>query len=83
MTCRELIEFLMHYLDGELPPERRRVFEAHLAICAACRRYLATYEESVALGKAACGEDPNDPIPADVPEELVQAILAARGDRGA
>lgn len=83
MTCRELIDFLMHYLDGELAPEQRSVFDAHLAVCDACRRYLATYEESVALGKAACGDDPDQPVPPEVPEELVQAILAARTDRRA
>ena len=83
MTCRELIDFLMQYLDGELPPERRVVFDGHLAVCDACRRYLATYREGVALGRSACGADPGDPVPAEVPEELVQAILAARGKPGA
>lgn len=83
MTCRELIDFLMQYLDGELPADRRAVFDAHLAVCDACQRYLATYREGVALGKSACGNDPSDPVPTEVPEDLVQAILAARGKQGA
>jgi anti-sigma factor RsiW len=80
MTCGELIEFLMAYVDEELPAERRAVFDAHLAVCAACRRYLATYQEAVALGRAACSP-PDAPVADDVPEDLVQAILAARGGR--
>jgi anti-sigma factor RsiW len=79
MTCRELIDFLMAYLDGELPDERRALFDAHLEICAACRRYLDGYRQSIALGRAAC--DPEAPVPDEVPEELVQAILAARDAR--
>ena len=80
MTCRELIDFLMAYLDGELPADRRAVFDAHLAVCEDCRRYLATYRETVALGQDACAED-DAPVDESVPEELVGAILAARGGR--
>ena len=79
MTCRELIEFLMAYLDGELPPASRRVFDAHLAACPPCRRYLASYREAIALGRAAFQPDHLDePVRDDVPEDLVRAILAAR-----
>ena len=78
MTCRELIEFLMAYLDDELPPASRRVFDAHLAACPPCQRYLASYREAVALGRTAFGPDPDEPVGDDVPEDLVRAILAAR-----
>jgi len=78
MTCGELIEFLMAYLDGELAPDSRAAFDAHLARCAPCRRYLATYREAVALGRDACA-DPDAPVFGELPEELVQAILAVRG----
>jgi len=77
ITCRELIEFLNLYLDGELPPERVAEFERHLSVCDSCVSYLATYKETIALGKAAC-EDLDSPVGADVPEELVAAILLAR-----
>jgi anti-sigma factor RsiW len=77
MTCRELIQFLMEYLDGELPAHLVRRFEEHLAICPDCRAYLHNYQQTVKAGKAAlsdCGED----IPEAVPEELVRAILEVR-----
>ena len=77
ITCRELIEFLNLYLDGELPPERVAEFERHLSVCDSCVNYLATYEKTIALGKAAC-EDLDSPVGADVPEELVAVILSAR-----
>ena len=77
MTCREFVEFLMAYLDGELPEAQRRVFESHMEVCAACVNYLASYEATVALGRR-LAEQGEASLPEDVPEELVDAILAAR-----
>lgn len=80
MSCGEFTAFLMGYLDGEVSAEERARFEEHLAECAACVAYLRTYRQAVALGKAALA-DPDDPRPADVPEELVRAIMLARRAR--
>ena len=77
MTCREFADFMMGYLSGELSSESRAEFERHLSLCNNCRRYLASYEETVKLGKRAF-EDDDANVPSQVPEELVKAILAAR-----
>ena len=78
MTCRELVDFLMSYLDRELPQDQRERFELHLAACPACVVYMDGYVETIRMGKMACA--PLDgPVPVDVPEELVRAILAAKG----
>lgn len=76
ITCKEMIEFLMEYIDGELPPDRREAFERHLGGCPSCVRYLDTYKQTVQLGKQAF-EYSNTPAPQDVPEGLVKAILAS------
>jgi anti-sigma factor RsiW len=78
MTCREFIDFLMEFLNGELTPEQCAQFEAHLAECPDCVNYLHSYEETVRLGRAAFDEL-DAPLPEGIPEDLVQAILAARG----
>jgi anti-sigma factor RsiW len=82
MTCREFVEFLMDYHNGEVSPEQRRVFEEHLAECDNCVAYLQNYRETIRLGRGVFGR-PEDPVPADVPEDLVQAILAATRSTGA
>lgn len=74
LTCREICDFVMAYLDGELPDRERQVFQKHLEICPECVCYLKTYQTTVALGKNAC----TDPSPPPIPEDLVKAILAAR-----
>jgi len=80
ITCRQLIEFLADYLDGELDPGQRREFDRHLAVCPSCVNYLESYKAAVAMGKAAFCAPPDAPAPG-VPEELVTAILAARRQR--
>ena len=76
MTCREFVDFLMEYLDGTLGASELRVFEGHIDDCPGCVTYLDTYRETVRLGQSIC--DADDSLPEDVPEALVEAILAAR-----
>jgi anti-sigma factor RsiW len=78
MTCREFVDFLMNYLNGELPVAQRDSFDAHMNVCPSCVLYLETYRQTIRLGKSLC-EDPDGPTPPDAPERLVAAILAARG----
>ena len=77
MTCSEFSEFLDAYLGGEISPAERAEFQRHLKACKNCVDYLATYEKTIKLGKAAF-EEPDREVPKDVPEDLVKAILAAR-----
>src|SRR6478609_5619248 len=51
MTCQEVAEFLMEYLDGRLSEPERRCFEEHLGECPECVAYLETYQETIRLGK--------------------------------
>ena len=77
MTCQQLIEFIGRYRDNELDQDARLEFERHLARCPSCVAYLKTYEQTVLLAKASADE----PVPAEVPDSLVKAILAAVPER--
>jgi len=77
MTCKELIEFLMDYVDDGLATGEKKHFEEHLELCSECTSYLTSYRETIRLGKMIC--QPNrDELPLDIPDDLVEAILAAR-----
>lgn len=41
MTCSTVRGLAQEYLDGELLPARRSMFEEHLARCEACREAVA------------------------------------------
>lgn len=80
LSCREFMDFILAYLDDEIDARGRRRFEEHIRACPPCLDYLDSYRQTVELtGDAfpACG--PDDTIPEDTPEELVRAVLAARG----
>lgn len=77
ITCREFEDFMVAYLDGDLRERQRFVFDLHVRVCRECRDYLAAYRLTTALAKRAF-DDPDQPVPDDVPEDLVKAILAAK-----
>ncbi len=81
MTCQDFVEFLMQYLDRELPEDQRRTFEERMRLCPPCLTYLDQYQETVKLGKSVC--DAENRVPDDAPEELVRAILTALEGRPA
>lgn len=77
MNCREFVDFILRYLNGEADPAERRTFEEHLEACPPCLTYLETYRSTVSLERELC-QDPLGDVPAEAPEELVRAVLAAR-----
>lgn len=76
MMCRDLYGFLDEFLDQRLDVTTRLNFERHLERCAACRRYLTTYETTLRVARGA--EHADDPANLEAPPGLIQAILAAR-----
>jgi anti-sigma factor RsiW len=74
ITCQQLIDFIGAYRDNELPAAERAEFERHLGVCPSCVAYLSTYEKTVLLAR----RSRSDEVPPDVPEALIEAILAAR-----
>lgn len=77
ITCKEFEDFVLDYLEDDLPAAQRSVFELHMRLCSECRVYLAAYRRAQELGDAALGPD-EEAVPDDVPEDLVKAILDAR-----
>lgn len=78
MTCREVLDFLMAYLDGEVDAMTKVEFEHHLSVCRCCRAYLQNYAEVVRMGREAYAEPEADHIP----EQLIDAILKSTTRQG-
>ena len=72
ITCRELIDFLDDYIDGQLEPESRESFERHLRVCPSCRAYLASYRDTISLARGIVDDVPIE----DIPPELLTTVLA-------
>ncbi len=53
MTCRELIERLLDYVEGAAAPD---AFEQHLAGCSSCRAYVDSYLKTIRVARGAFPE---------------------------
>jgi anti-sigma factor RsiW len=67
MTCKELVELVTEYLEETLAPDERARFEAHLARCQGCTRYLEQMRQTIQL----VGRLPEESIPETPREELL------------
>ncbi len=77
ITCQQFEDFVLAYFDGELSERQRFIFNLHLKVCRECRDYLAAYRRTVEVTRRVF-DQPDGPLPTDVPEDLVNAVLAAR-----
>ncbi|MGQ0657602.1 MAG: anti-sigma factor family protein [Chromatiales bacterium] len=78
MTCADADAFVVDYLDGRLKEGERRLFERHIHFCRPCRAYLKAYKRTLELSRA-YGEAADKVEVPRMPEQLIQAILAAKG----
>jgi anti-sigma factor RsiW len=69
LSCRELVELVTAYLEGELPAGVRKRFEAHLSQCDGCSVYLEQMRTTIRLSGMLGVED--------VSPEAEQALLRA------
>jgi anti-sigma factor RsiW len=79
LTCRALVGLLADYLAGDLATAERIALEGHLVACPECLAYVRTYRATVLAAREVCRDDDLTP---DVPDALVQAIVAARRTPG-
>lgn len=77
LTCREVEEFLLAYLDGELPMAQRMAFQMHVLFCSECKAYIRKYKTAMALGKTVF-QDADGDATEEIPEDMIKGILAAR-----
>ena len=72
-SCREVVQLLSDYLDGELSLEPRRSLDLHLLACPACQNYVDTLRQTQTLVSAIRYEE----IPTEFRSRL-HAVLVER-----
>ncbi len=70
MNCRELVQKLIEYLDGDLTPEEAERIRAHLDECPPCECYVQTYRLTIQITRRL----PPAPPPETVLERLRRAV---------
>ena len=71
--CQDVVELVTDYLEDALSPADRTAFDAHLAECTGCHRYLEQVRTTVDLLGRSAG------APA-LPAGTVDALVAAFGE---
>ena len=79
LTCQQLIEALVDYVDGRLSLSRRFAVMLHLFCCGQCRSYLHDYRTTIKASQTSMTRI-DEPPAVEVPEDFVQAVLKARKD---
>jgi hypothetical protein len=77
MTCREFVECVGAYYEGDLPAYQQSAFADHFAGCLTCRAYLGAYETTARLVRTAL-KTTDENLSDDLHEELVRSILKHR-----
>jgi anti-sigma factor RsiW len=72
LTCQELTEVLVDYLEGVMPPEDVARFEAHLAVCDGCAIYVEQMRKTISTVHALRPDE----VEATVPDDLLTAFRA-------
>lgn len=74
MTCDELLDLLLDFLEGEMEAARKAACEEHLCGCRSCVVYVETYRATITVTRAlpACDEG----LPPGF-EAKLRALLAA------
>lgn len=65
-TCKECIDLLLDYLEGELPVDVRARLEAHMGGCESCDTFLKQYSATPGMCRKA--------LAAQMPENIAKRL---------
>jgi anti-sigma factor RsiW len=74
MTCRELVEAIIDYLDGDLSQQMRCLVEEHLNRCPPCVHFFESYQITIKLTR----QLPQEPMPSSLNERLNKLLEQIR-----
>jgi len=73
LACAQGVELLMDYLEGELAADVVARIDAHVAACARCQAFVASYRATPEILRRATGTK----LPAELSRTLLAAVRAA------
>ena len=74
VQCKEIVDLLGEYLEGELDPETAKALETHLSDCRPCVSFVNTYRGTISASRKLLEEE----IPPELMERLRQFLNQRR-----
>jgi len=78
MTCRELAELLIDYVQGDMDVDLHENIRRHLCACPPCETFLETYRITIQLTRKL----PVAPLPPELKVRLEAALREIQSERG-
>ena len=66
ISCHQLIEFCLDYVEGSLPDDEELRFQRHLSVCPDCVRFFETYRRTPEVSREA--------LKAQMPESVRESV---------
>lgn len=66
ISCQNIVDFCVDYLEGALPADDESGFTRHLSVCGACLTFFETYRRTSEISREA--------MAAEMPVELKEAV---------
>ncbi|HSS67278.1 MAG TPA: zf-HC2 domain-containing protein [Nocardioidaceae bacterium] len=70
LTCKEIVELVTAYLEGDLDDQTTESFEEHLAVCPGCETYVEQFRITIAR----LGEVPLESLSDDAQTNLLDTF---------
>jgi anti-sigma factor RsiW len=70
VTCREVAELLIDFVEGELPEMQMLSLQRHICACPPCLFYMETYQTTIEATRAL----PEEPLPPEF-EARLRSVL--------
>jgi predicted anti-sigma-YlaC factor YlaD len=73
ISCQNVVDFCVDYLEGVMPEEEQGRFQRHLQICSDCVTFFETYRRTAEISRQA--------LAAEMPEgvkETIRSYLRSR-----
>ncbi|HEY0706075.1 MAG TPA: zf-HC2 domain-containing protein [Polyangia bacterium] len=73
ISCQNIVDFCLDYLEGSLPAEDQSGFDRHLLVCGTCLSFFESYRRTSEISRQALAAE----MPVQV-KEAVRSYLRAR-----
>ena len=74
LSCREIVELVTDYLEGDLDADTATALEAHLDLCPGCTRYVEQIRETITT----LGEVSSDNLSTEAQAGLLESFRGFR-----
>jgi hypothetical protein len=73
ISCQDVVDFCLDYLEGALPEEEKNRFRSHLSACGECGAFFETYRRTPQVSRDALVTEMPGPI-----KDAVRSYLRTR-----